>query len=211
MVTRTPRPPDSAATTAGRDYGTPGYDGWAKMLHWVIAALLIAQYTLAWVMPHIGRNTPPDRVINLHLSLGILILAVMAMRLVHRWRRPVPLSTVDAPAWERAVAVLTHRVFYLTLLVGPFLGWASASAHRIPVVVFGLLPLPDIATPGAGWASLAGDIHTWSMWALLGLIALHAAAALFHHLFQHDGLLRRMFPGAHELPALAQEPQNLDI
>jgi cytochrome b561 len=197
MLTRDPRLPDSLpATGAGvRHDLEPRYDTLAKLLHWVIAALLVAQYILAWLMPHIGSNTPPDRVINLHFSFGILILALMAVRLIYRRMRPVPLSTVDSPAWERAVAVLTHRVFYLTLLLGPFLGWASASAHGIPVVVFGLLPLPGIAMPHAGWALLAGDIHTWSMWALLGLIALHAAAALYHHFFRHDGVLRRMTGG----------------
>jgi cytochrome b561 len=180
--------------TAVQNVLEPRYGGMAKALHWVIAALLVVQYILAWLLPHIGPNTPPDRVINLHFSFGILILALMAVRLVYRQMRPVPLSTVDSPAWERAVAVLTHRAFYLALLLGPPLGWASASAHGIPVVVFGLLPLPDIARPHAGWALLAGDIHTWSMWTLLGLIALHAAAALYHHFFRHDGVLRRMIP-----------------
>jgi cytochrome b561 len=192
MVTRNARGP-AAGASAPEDL-EPHYGGLAKALHWGIAALLAAQYVLAWLMPHIGRDTPPDRVINLHFSFGILILALMAVRLIYRRMRPVPLSTVDSPAWERAVAVLTHRVFYLALLLGPFLGWASASAHGIPVVVFGLLPLPAIAPPQAGWALLAGDIHTWSMWTLLGLIALHAAGALYHHFFRHDGVLRRMIP-----------------
>jgi cytochrome b561 len=194
MLTRNPRPPDAMPSTGApvRHDLEARYDSLAQALHWGIAALLAAQYILAWLMPHIGRNTPPDRVINLHFSFGVLILALMAVRLMYRRMRPVPLSTVDSPAWERAVAVLTHRVFYLALLLGPFLGWASASAHGIPVVVFGLLPLPAIAMRQAGWALLAGDIHTWSMWALLGLIALHAAAALYHHFFRHDGVLRRM-------------------
>src|ERR1700694_1867500 len=108
MVTRDSRVPDSIPVR--QELEPPGYDRRAKALHWGIAVLLAAQYVLAWLMPHIGRDTPPARVINLHFSFGILILALMAVRLVYRRMRPVPLSTVDSPAWERAVAVLTHRI-----------------------------------------------------------------------------------------------------
>ena len=48
----------------------PAYTGTAKALHWLIVALLIAQFAPAWTMPHIGRNTPLTTVINLHFSFG---------------------------------------------------------------------------------------------------------------------------------------------
>jgi cytochrome b561 len=95
---------------------------------------------------------------------------------------------------ERFLAKTAHRLFYLILLVGPFLGWASASAHKLPVTLFGIVSLPAIAQPGSGWASQAGDIHSAAMWALLWLIGLHAAAALYHHVIRHDNTLRRMLP-----------------
>lgn len=69
-----------------------------------------------------------------------------------------------------------HRAFYFILLVGPFLGWASASAHRLAVSLFGINPLPAIAAPKARWALAAGDVHIYMMWTLAVLIALHAAA-----------------------------------
>jgi cytochrome b561 len=80
------------------------------------------------------------------------------------------------------------------LLVVPFLGWASASAHNLPVTLFGL-PLPALAPPKARWALTAGDVHTYAMWALLALLALHAAAALHHHFVLRDRVLQRMLPG----------------
>jgi cytochrome b561 len=79
---------------------------------------------------------------------------------------------------------------------GPLLGWAAASSHSVPVRLFGLFQLPAIAPRKAGWGSLAGDVHSYLMWTLLGLVALHAAAALFHHFVRHDGVLRRMLPAA---------------
>jgi cytochrome b561 len=163
-------------------------------LHWLIATLLLIQYVTAILLPHIGSKTPLTTLINAHFSFGIIILAVMAIRFVHRLRHPVPLEAVDAPAWERAIARATHRVFYLIVLVGPFLGWASASAHNLPVSLFSVVPLPALAAPKARWALTAGDVHTVMMWTFLALIALHAAAALFHHFYRHDGLLRSMLP-----------------
>jgi cytochrome b561 len=169
------------------------YGGTAKLLHWLIAALLAVQFVTAAVMPHISSKTTPTTSIDLHFSFGLVILAVMALRFVQRMANPVAIQANDA-AWERTLARVTHGAFYAFVLVGPFLGWASASSRRLPVTLFGLVTLPDLAAPRARWAHTAGDIHTWMMWTLLGLIGLHVAAVLYHQLVRHDDLLRRMMP-----------------
>ena len=187
----------SSASVAIRDDGQPAdqYGSVAKSLHWLIVALVLMQFVVSWLMPEIGRNTRPSALINLHFSLGVLILVVMLVRVIHRVSEPVRVSMPASPAWERWTAETLHRLFYFLLLVGPFLGWASASAHELPVTVFGLFTLPDIAAPHARWALTAGDIHKVGMWTLLALIGLHAAAALYHYFFRHDGVLQRMLPG----------------
>lgn len=170
-----------------------GYRPTTKFLHWLVVLMVFTQFAISILMPEIGRGTVPGTLINLHFSFGVMIFVVMAIRFVHRLLFPVPLDP-DSSAWERWAAHVTHVVFYVILLLGPFLGWASASAHKLPVNVFGIIPLPDIAAPKARWANTAGDIHAYAMWTLLALIALHAAAALYHHFFRHDGVLRRMLP-----------------
>lgn len=170
------------------------YTPTAKALHWTIVLLVAIQFVTALAMPDIGPHTQPDTWISLHFSIGVLILAVMAARLVHRLMYPVLLEASQAPAWERVVALLIHRLFYLILLAGPLLGWASASAHRLTVSLFGWITLPSIAAPKARWALTAGDVHATAMWVLLALVGLHAAAALYHHVVRHDGILRRMLP-----------------
>ncbi|MBK4735859.1 cytochrome b [Noviherbaspirillum pedocola] len=171
------------------------YSNTARRLHWLIVALVVIQFITALTMPDIGPNVVPGTLINLHLSFGLLILIVMAIRFVHRLSHPVPLEAAGTPPWENTLAHLTHRLFYFILLVGPFLGWASASAHRLPVSLFGIIPLPALAAPRARWALQAGDVHAWMMWALLVMIGLHVAAALYHHFIRHDTILRRMLPG----------------
>jgi cytochrome b561 len=178
--------------------GHQAYSATAKALHWVAAALVLSQLVTAAAMPYIGPNTQAGTVIDLHLSLGVLIVVLTALRFVNRLVDPVPLDTRDSRAWELMAAQATHRTLYFILLVGPFLGWASASAHRFSVTLFGVVPLPSLAAPRARWALVAGDIHTLTMWLMLGLVALHASVALYHHFVRHDAVLRRMLPAAGE-------------
>jgi cytochrome b561 len=60
------------------------YSGTAKFLHWLIVGLLIAQYIFAWTMPHIGRTVPVSTLIDLHVSVGLLIMFMAVVRLVVR-------------------------------------------------------------------------------------------------------------------------------
>ena len=68
----------------------PGYTGTAKALHWLVVALLIVQFILAWTMPDIRRDTKPDTLINLHLSFGMLVLGVAVIRLAWRMLQVLP-------------------------------------------------------------------------------------------------------------------------
>jgi cytochrome b561 len=177
--------------------GAANYNTTAKALHWTVVALVACQFVTALLLPDIKLDTPLDTAINLHFNFGLAILAVMAVRLVHRWRRPVYVAPGDTPGWERTLALATHRLFYAILLVGPFFGWAAASAHSVPVRLFGLLTLPSLAPRKAEWGFVAGDIHGYTMWVLLALIVVHAGAALYHHFVRHDNVLRRILFSGH--------------
>lgn len=175
------------------------YDATGKAFHWMVAALVVCQFVTALLLPQIELDTPVDTTINLHFNFGLVILVLMAARLVHRWMHPVSVAPGDLPVWERTLALATHRIFYAILLVGPFLGWVAASAHSVPVRMFGLVALPALAPRKAEWGFLAGDIHGYAMWTLLALIGVHAGAALYHHFVRHDGILRRMLGNGSKL------------
>src|SRR4051794_9161171 len=165
---RTQSPEVAPSTAAG------AYTASARVLHWLLALLLLIQFLVSILMPDVGPKTVPGTLLNLHFAIGVTILALMAIRFAHRLGCPVPLEGPTSPAWERWTAHATHLAFYLILLIGPFLGWASASAHNLRTSVFGLFSLPDIAAPRARWALSAGDIHIYMMWTLLGLVVVHA-------------------------------------
>jgi cytochrome b561 len=173
----------------------PGYTVTAKSLHWLIVALLIAQFAFAWTMPHIGRNTPVTNLISLHFSFGVVVLAVVFARLAWRATHGEPIPLDGIPPWQVQSACALHWVLYALLFVIPTLGWINASWRGMPVVMFGVqLPRP-IGTRSPGWA-WTGDVHGFlSNYMLLTLVGLHVAAGLYHYFIRRDGVLQRMLPG----------------
>jgi cytochrome b561 len=175
---------------------TTGYTGTAKALHWTILALLIVQFVVAWTMPDIKRDTKPDTLINLHLSIGVLILAVAVIRLGWRATHAEPPPADGVPPWQTQSARIVHWLLYVLLFVVPVLGWINASWRGFPVVMFGLELPKLVATRVAGWG-WTGDVHSiLAEYAMLALVGLHVAAALYHYFVRRDGVLQRMLPGA---------------
>jgi cytochrome b561 len=99
------------------------------------------------------------------------------------------------PAWQRQAARLTHWGLYALFFAVPLLGWAYSSAAGFPIVLYGVLPLPDFVSPDK---ALAGAIKPWHArvaWLMALLVLVHVAAALKHHFINRDELLLRMSPG----------------
>ena len=175
---------------------TAGYTSTAKSLHWLIVALLIVQFTAAWTMPGIGRNTPVSTLISLHFTMGIVILAIAIVRLAWRVTHGEPEPDAGMPPWQTTSARIVHWLLYALLFVLPVLGWINASWRGMPIVMFGL-ELPQlVATRAAGW-DWTGDVHALlANYLLLTLVGLHVLAALYHYFIRRDGVLQRMLPGA---------------
>ncbi|HUL87237.1 MAG TPA: cytochrome b [Pseudolabrys sp.] len=171
-----------------------GYSTTAKSLHWLIVALLLAQFVFAWTMPHIGRNTPVTTLISLHFTFGIIILVVAIVRLVWRGIQGEPPPLDGLPPWQVQSARVIHWLLYGLLLVIPILGWINASWRGMPIILFGAELPKLIATrmPGWGWT---GDVHSLlAYYVMLTVIGLHIASALYHYFIRRDRVLQRMLP-----------------
>ncbi len=168
------------------------YDPVARFLHGLIALLIIAQFVIALTMPDVHKDTKPDGLIAWHVAFGVIILALMVVRVV--WRlthRPPPLIGAKG---LNAIALLVHGVLYLTLIAVPLFGWASATARDWVVSIFGYLPLPDLGSANSQLGGPLGDIHAILAWVLLALIVVHLLAVWVHHYIFRDRTLQRMFP-----------------
>ncbi len=168
------------------------YSQVAKIFHWLVVALLVVQFTIAWTMPDVGRGTRPVGLVGWHLTVGTTILAVVALRFVWRLTHPAPSPPSDLPTALALVSRATHYGLYALLFVLPLIGWANASARDWPVKLFGFIPLPHLVQAGSPLGRQMGDIHATTALVLLGLIALHVTGALYHGFYLRDRTLQRM-------------------
>ena len=99
------------------------------------------------------------------------------------------------PPWQHSAYHATHVALYALFFIVPLVGWAYSSAAGFPVVLFGVLPLPDWVSADKALAELIKPWHEISAFALAALVLLHVAAALKHHFIDKDALLDRMRPG----------------
>jgi cytochrome b561 len=165
----------------------------AITLHWLIAALIVANLVIGLLHESLLKGTIP-----LHKSIGLLVLALSVVRLL--WRlvhRPPPLPATVKP-WERGLAHLNHWLFYALMILLPLSGWVftSASPERHPTRFFGLFTVPPIAGQDKALHDAVSGRHTQFAYLMIALIVLHLAGALKHRLFDRDGTLARMLPGS---------------
>jgi cytochrome b561 len=170
------------------------YSGVAMLLHWLIAALVIANF----IIPETLEGLPHEEFMDAmwpHKALGLGIFCLVLLRLV--WRlvhRPPPLPSSLRP-WERILAKTVHTAFYLILLAMPVVGYVANSYDGSDVNVFGLFAVPRLAVPADdAFAHRLFHLHGFVGTVLLALIALHVLGALKHQFVDRNGDLYRMLP-----------------
>ena len=174
--------------------GRSSYDATAKLLHWLIAALLLGQLALGWLMPEVRRDMTPGTAMNVHMSIGVVVLALIVVRLLWRLAYAVaPDATL--PAWQRTSAEAVHWLLYLLVLVTTFTGWFYASMRGWTVALFSLFPLPALTQEGSPLGRTLGRLHEGVTAVLATVIGLHVAAALVHLFVYRDEVMQRMLPG----------------
>jgi cytochrome b561 len=174
---------------------TDTYDTGSIALHWVLAALIAVAFFMGLYMADLPFSPLRFRLFNWHKWLGMLVLALSALRIVWRLagRRAPPAPAM--PAWQLAAYRATHLLFYVLFFGVPLIGWAYTSAVGFPVVWFGVLPLPDfVAVDKPFGEDVLKPLHAATSYLLAGLVVVHTGAALKHQLVDRDGLLARIWP-----------------
>jgi cytochrome b561 len=172
---------------------TARYDPTAIVLHWLLGAMILASLAGGLFMTGLALTPTRLKLFNWHKWAGMMILALSAVRLLWRLSHAPP-PDLPGPGWQRHAARATHRAMYLLFFAVPLAGWAYSSAAGFPVVVFGVLALPDFVPVDRELAGALKLLHHALAYTLGALAALHVAAALKHQLVDGDGLLRRMWP-----------------
>ncbi|WP_433194605.1 cytochrome b [Nocardia sp. CA-107356] len=176
----------------------------SRLLHWIMAVLVIAQLFVGATM--MASLTDYHRLRVIHEPLGIAILILVVIRIGNRLRhRPPPFPSTMRPL-ERLVAKGTEYLLYALLLAQPLIGWAMLSSTGTPIVIYEHLRLPAIAPHDPSIYATLRQAHTILANLLFLTFTAHMCAVLFHTLVLRDRLLDRMTP----LPVRSARPVSAE-
>ncbi|HYG43923.1 MAG TPA: cytochrome b [Bordetella sp.] len=179
------------------DAAPSAYDPGTIVLHWLTALLVVALFAMAQVWESMPHGTPMRKSLQgLHVSLGLLLTAVIVLRMA--WRATGGQRLAPASHGVLQVSAKTmHYALYLLLAAQIVLGFLFRWAQGEPFTFFGWFSIPKLLPLTRDQRHVFGDLHNLVAWLIIVLAGLHALAALFHHYLLRDGLLRRMWGCRH--------------
>ena len=168
--------------------------GWIAIgLHWLVAVAVFALFGLGFYMVELSYYDPwYQSAPALHRSIGLILLAVVLLRVVWRAVSPPPAPLASHHRWEKVGARLAHWGLLILLFTAMISGYLISTADGSGIQVFDLFEVPSVTGRQTGLEDSAGLVHYWSTWALVVLAGLHGLAALKHHFIDRDATLKRM-------------------
>jgi cytochrome b561 len=173
----------------------PAYTPTARVLHWLIAALVLLMVPLGIVIANEWGGPVQEPLYNLHKSIGAVLLPLVVVRLAYRLTHPPLPLPADIPALQQSAAHATHWTLYGLLIAQPVVGLVATSAYPAPVPIFGLFELPPVWPENRPLSDRLFALHRWMGIAIGVIAAMHISAALHHHFLRRDKVLMRMISG----------------
>lgn len=163
-------------------------------IHWLMLLLFIALYACIELRGFYPKGSVTREGLKTwHFMLGMLVFALVWVRLAARLSGPAPVIKPEPPSWQQLSAKLLHLALYALMIIMPLTGWLLLSATGKPIPFFGL-QLPALIGESKAFATQLKEIHETVGTAGYYLIGLHAAAALYHHYIVRDDTLTRILP-----------------
>jgi len=183
----------------------------SRGFHWLIVAMISIQVPLGFYMNEVYKDliatnssdfTLLLQVSQVHHTNGFLILILATLRLSWRATNITPEMPPGLATYQRLLARLTHVFLYVLLIAFPLSGWATLSAYEgeFPIYFFGWDDMPRIVPQAVDGSHAPYEYYAaihkacWRIGA--GVLGLHIAGALWHHVVAKDDVLRRMLGGA---------------
>lgn len=163
------------------------------LIHWLMVIVLTLVFCMGVFVNNLDFSPLKIALINYHKWLGIIALILVMLRIAIRvfyWKLiPTPLP---APKIQILMAHLIHLMLYLCMLAVPLFGWLSSSSGGFPVVLFGLIPLPNLIHEDYALSEIFEEFHVFFAYLGLFCLILHVLGALKHVLIDKDETMSRM-------------------
>ena len=163
-------------------------------LHWLLAVLILAMLFVGFFVLAPMPNAEPQKIgiLLVHMSVGMLILALILIRFAVRMLTAKPAAaTTGSPLLDR-IAPVVHYGFYLLIVLMVTSGYATGILAGLNKSVFQHSgdPLPASFEIYPSFVA-----HSYIGVVLTALIVLHVTAALFHQFVRKDRLISLMLYG----------------
>lgn len=173
------------------------YGAVVQLLHWSTAVFVV----IAWLLGTFGDDLPKGVARNaglfIHISAGLAILAVVAVRILWRLIDPPPQpEATPFGVWLDRAGRFAHVALYVLLVAVPVIGIVTQFARGQPLPLFGLAEIASPWPADRAFARSVKEVHEFLANGLTAVAAVHAGAALLHHWVFRDRTLKRMLPGA---------------
>ncbi len=177
--------------------------------HWISALSIFGLFGLGYYMVdltyyHEWYKTAPE----LHKSIGLVLFALMMLRLLWRYNQVTPDDLSSHSAIERKAGKLIHSLLYILIFAVMITGYLISTADGRGVDVFELITVPAFGSFIENQEDIAGLIHKWLAYLLLALATLHALAALKHHFIDKDNTLNRIIGKRQKMEKLNEKTTN---
>jgi cytochrome b561 len=169
------------------------FTGWQRVLHWLMAACILAMLFIGVGMVSTIRPIYLT-LVSIHKPLGIAILMLALIRLALRLRYGAPSLPADLPEPMKLAAEGSHYVLYALMIAMPLLGWGMLSAAAYPVVLFGGWHLPAILPQSDSLHALLWDAHFYLAFAFFAVSCCMSQPPCSTHWFDTMASLKRWPP-----------------
>lgn len=180
----------------------------AQALHWIMGLLIVGMLGLGLYLEELERGPELFKLIGIHKSVGIIILALAVLRILWVFMNVSPTPLPNHEKWEKILAKSVQGIMYLAMLGMPLSGWVLSSSAGYPVSVFGWFDMPNIVGKSEDLHEFAEEAHEYIAWVLIGAIGLHIVGAYKHKFIDKDETMERMLPFGMKKAPTSENTEN---
>ncbi len=170
------------------------YTRTAKTLHWLMSLVIFSMLALGFYMSDLPLSPEKLKLYSWHKWAGVTLFLLVIIRLGWRITHTPPAMPDQMPQLQRRAAYAFHFLLYLLMFIIPLSGWLMSSAKGYQTVWFGVLPIPDLIPKNKMVGDSLQELHEALNTLLIGVLIIHVVAALKHHFFDKDDILKQMLP-----------------
>ena len=161
----------------------------SKLLHWISALLLFIQIPLGFYLVDLDFGPERLSIENIHIIIGLSLFYLVILRLINKIINPTPKLEPSVFKGQRFLAKLNHVLLYVTILSVTISGILKKLFNgETLIILFKKIKLKD----NFELSEFFYDIHVFSNYLIIILIAIHILAVIIHKYFFNDNLLKKI-------------------